>query len=220
MTDERRTRGRPPLPMESIVDAALRIVDEEGGEALSMRALARRLDSGTATIYRHFANRTEVVAHVVDRVFGEVRFDDAELAEMSWQRACIVSSRALFDALRRHPNVALLLADQIPVGPNVFMIREHTLTLCLRAGFSPVEAVRIYMTLGRYVLGYANQIGVEHRASEADIAMMTRFVESIDITDFPSTLATAGATLVPLDEEFDFGLGLIVAGLEDLRHGK
>lgn len=206
--------------MESIVDAALLIVDEEGGEALSMRALARRLDSGTATIYRHFANRTEVVAHVVDRVFGEVKFDDRELAKMSWQEACTVSSRALFDALRRHPNVAMLLADQIPVGPNVFMIREHTLTLCLQAGFSPAEAIRIYMTLGRYVLGYANQIGVEHRASEADMALMTRFVENIDIADFPSTLATAGVTLVPLDEEFDFGLRLIVAGLEGLRHGR
>ncbi|CPV89629.1 Putative transcriptional regulator%2C TetR family [Mycobacteroides abscessus] len=110
-------RGRPPLPMETIIDAALRIVDEEGGEALSMRALARRLDSGTATIYRHFANRTEVVAHVVDRVFGEVQLDDPALARMPWQDACIVSSRALFDALRRHPNVAMLLADQIPVGP-------------------------------------------------------------------------------------------------------
>ncbi|CAM3156970.1 Putative transcriptional regulator, TetR family [Mycobacteroides abscessus subsp. abscessus] len=213
-------RGRPPLPMETIVDAALQIVDEEGGEALSMRALARRLDSGTATIYRHFANRTEVVAHVVDRVFGEVQLDDPALARMPWQDACIVSSRALFDALRRHPNVAMLLADQIPVGPNVFMIREHTLTLCLQAGFSPAEAIRIYMTLGRYVLGFANQIGAEHRASEADIAMLTRLVENIDLASYPSTLATAGVTLVPLDEEFDFGLGLIVAGLEGLRHGE
>lgn len=130
-------RGRPPLPMETIIDAALQIVDEEGGEALSMRALARRLDSGTATIYRHFANRTEVVAHVVDRVFGEVQLDDPALARMPWQDACIVSSRALFDALRRHPNVAMLLADQIPVGPNVFMIREHTTHALSPSGVLP-----------------------------------------------------------------------------------
>lgn len=70
------------------------------------------------------------------------------------------------------------------------------------------------------MLGFANQIGAEHRASEADIAMLTRLVENIDLASYPSTLATAGVTLVPLDEEFDFGLGLIVAGLEGLRHGE
>ena len=52
--------------------AALELVDEHGADALSMRSLAQRLGSGTATLYRHFANRAELVAMVVDRMLGEV----------------------------------------------------------------------------------------------------------------------------------------------------
>ncbi|MFK0108449.1 helix-turn-helix domain-containing protein [Streptomyces sp. NPDC091217] len=53
----RRPAGRPPVPPDRIIAMALRIVDEEGTEALSMRALAERLGSGTATLYRHFGKR-------------------------------------------------------------------------------------------------------------------------------------------------------------------
>ncbi|MGH3726101.1 MAG: TetR/AcrR family transcriptional regulator [Mycobacterium sp.] len=216
MTDARRARGRPPIPTESIIDTALRIVDEEGGEALTMRTLARRLDSSTATIYRNFANRIEVIAHVVDRVFGEVDFDDEELAAMGWQRACALAARALFDTMRRHPNVAMLLADQLPVGPCVFTLRERTLALFVNAGFSPTDAARIYTTVGRYVLGFATQIGLQHKMRDTDVAMFTRLVQNLDMADFPLSLSTADSLLVPIDDEFEFGLGLLIAGLE--RH--
>ncbi|WNZ10828.1 helix-turn-helix domain-containing protein [Streptomyces sp. 11x1] len=62
---------------------ALRIVDAEGAEgaeALSMRALAERLGSSTATLYRHFGNRAGLVTQVVDHMFGLVEPDDRELA--------------------------------------------------------------------------------------------------------------------------------------------
>ena len=54
---------------------------------MSTRTLAQRLDSGTATLYRHFGGRAELIAQVVDRVFGEVRLSAEELAAMSWQQA-------------------------------------------------------------------------------------------------------------------------------------
>src|SRR5689334_21438086 len=67
-----RSRGRPPLPLDRIIATAIEIVDEEGADALSMRTLAQRLESGTATLYRHFGSRAQLVAHVVDAVLGEV----------------------------------------------------------------------------------------------------------------------------------------------------
>ncbi|ALR13617.1 TetR family transcriptional regulator [Mycobacteroides saopaulense] len=203
--------------MDSIVEAALRIVDEEGGEALSMRALARRLDTGTATIYRRFENRTELVAHVVDRVFGEIDFDDEELAAMDWQRACALSARALFDAMRRHPNVAILLADQLPVGPKVFTLRERTLKLFVNAGFTPADAARIYTTVGRYVLGFATQLGVEHKSRGTDPALLMRLVQGLDMADFPMTLAIGQSLAVSIEDDFEFGLGLLIVGLERLH---
>lgn len=202
------------------MDAALRIVDEEGGEALSMRTLARRLDSGTATLYRRFANRTELVTYVVDRVFGEIDFDNEELAAMDWQRACALTARALFDAMRRHPNVAILLADQLPVGPGVFMLRERTLALFVNAGFTPVDAARIYTTVGRYVLGFATQLGVEHKARDADPTLLMRLVQGLDMADFPMTLAIGNSLAVSIEDDFEFGLGLLIVGLEKLHDDK
>jgi len=103
---------------------ALQIVDDEGAEALSMRTLAQRLESGTAKLYRHFANRGEVIAHVVDRVFGEVEFSTKELAKMGWQRACESYGRSMFEVLGRHHNVAPLLVEHVPIGPNAMAQRD------------------------------------------------------------------------------------------------
>jgi TetR/AcrR family tetracycline transcriptional repressor len=95
----------------------MQIVDQQGADALSMRTLALQLNSGTATLYRHFADRSEVIAQVVDRVFGEVEFDTEQLIVMGWQQACKAVAHAMFDALRRHGNVSRLLAEQVPIGP-------------------------------------------------------------------------------------------------------
>ena len=98
----RRSRGRPAVPLDRILATALQLVDEEGAEALSMRTLAQRLESGTATLYRHFGNRGTLITHVIDRVFGEVDLDAAALAGLSWDQACRTVAQAMFDALGRH----------------------------------------------------------------------------------------------------------------------
>ncbi|MDH6612805.1 AcrR family transcriptional regulator [Streptomyces sp. SAI-208] len=119
----RRAAGRPPVPPDRIVAMALQIVDEEGAKALSMRTLAERLDSGTATLYRHFGNRSELVAQVVDHMYGLVELDDRELASASRQQSLRDVAHAMFRALGRHGNAARLLAERIPVGPNAMALR-------------------------------------------------------------------------------------------------
>jgi AcrR family transcriptional regulator len=61
-------RGRPPLDVGRIITVAPKIVDEVGVQAFSLRMLADALESGTATLYRHFASKDELMAYVVDRV--------------------------------------------------------------------------------------------------------------------------------------------------------
>jgi TetR/AcrR family tetracycline transcriptional repressor len=216
-TDEgrssRRSRGRPPVPPDRIIDTALQIVDEEGAEALSMRTLAQRLGSGTATLYRHFANRSEVSAHVVDRVFSEVEFSAEELAAMGWQRACESFARAMFEVLHRHRNVAPLLIEQAPIGPNAMAQREQLLKVMLDNGFSAQHAARSYATVARYVLGFAVQFS-DH---EADDAELTRHFRELDPRRFPATRTVADYLPVPLDEEFALGLELIIDGLAKKR---
>ena len=212
----RRTPGRPAVPVDKIVAIALQIVDERGADALSMRTLAQRLDSGTATLYRHFANRAEVVAHVVDLVFGAIEFDAEQLGAMSWQQAIKAAAQAMFDTLRRHGNVAPLLVEQVPIGPNALAQRERFIALLLDNGFPPRLAARSYAMLARYVLGFVIQLTGHTSAADPGDARLSVQFHSLDPDRFPATVSVADHLPVPLEDEFGFGLELIVDGLDQL----
>jgi TetR/AcrR family tetracycline transcriptional repressor len=199
------------VPSERIVAAALAIVDAEGADALSMRNLAQRIDSGTATLYRHFADRAQLVARVVDEVFGEVALDTLQLTDQTWQQSSESIASAMFGALSRHPHVAQLLLEETPFGLNAMMLRETCLALYLDNGFTPELAARCYATLSRFVLGFAIQLsGQPDSRSTQDAENFHR----LDPSKYPATLAAADELPVPLEDEFTFGLGLIIEGLE------
>ena len=207
----RRSPGRPPIPLDRIVTTALQIVDEQGADALSMRTLAQRLDSGTATLYRHFASRANLIAHVVDRVFGTVELDVEKLSAMPWQEACKSAAHSMFDALRRHRNVTPLLAEDVPIGPNALAAREQMIAFLLANGFPPALAARSYATLARYVLGFAIQLtSTRENLDDDGLAQVFHY---LDPAQFPATVAVADSLPVPWEEEFGFGLELIVDGL-------
>jgi AcrR family transcriptional regulator len=213
----RRSRGRPAVPLDRILDTALQLVHDEGAEALSMRTLAQRLESGTATLYRHFANRATLIGHVVDRVFGEVELDPRALAAMGWDEACRTVAQAMFDALGRHRNVAPLLIEQTPTGPNAMVLRERCLAVLLDGGFPSSVAARAYATLARYVLGFAVQLA--GAGNEAEDERVSTYFHGLSPAEFPATLAVADSLPVPIEDEFTFGLELIIDGLRRLRAG-
>lgn len=210
---DRRTRGRPAIPLERIVATALQIVDDEGADALSMRTLAQRLDSGTATLYRHFIGRADLVAHVVDRLFGEIELDVAGLAAMTWQEACKTAVHSIFDALLRHRNAMPLLAEDVPIGPKALAAREQMIAFLLHNGFPPALAARSYATLSRYILGFAIQLTGSRGA--VDDARLATVFHNLDPRQFPATTKVADSLPVPLEDEFAFGLDLIVDGLTE-----
>lgn len=210
-----RSRGRPAVPLDRILAAAVELVDEHGADALSMRSLAQRLESGTATLYRHFANRSELVAMMVDHLLGEVDLDAETVTALPWQQACISFAQHMFDALGRHGNVASLLIGHVPMGPNALAHREVILSVLLDNGFPPVVAAHAYATLARYVLGFGIQRAGSVTDRDAELAAAFR---GLDSSRYPATVAVADDLPVPLEEEFAYGLRLIVAGLETLGH--
>jgi AcrR family transcriptional regulator len=190
------------------VSAAVELVDEQGADALSMRSLAQRLGSGTATLYRHFANRAELVAMVVDTMLGEVTFD----ASTTWDDACTSFAENMFEALGRHGDVARLLIGQVPLGPNAVHQRELLLAVLLDNGFAPETAARIYATVSRYILGFAMQVAGSATAEQHDAEVSAAF-HRLDPARYPATVTVAGELPVPLATEFSFGLRLMMAGL-------
>jgi AcrR family transcriptional regulator len=198
--------------VDVIVATALQIVDEEGAEALTLRTLAQRLESGTATLYRHFANRAELIDHVVDRVLGEVELDSADLSRTPWQEACLNAARAIFSALCRHKNVAPLLVGQVPTGSSAMAHRERLIGVLLQNGFPPRLAAMAYATLAHFVLGFAMQLPSRRFAEPPNDGTVD--FRGAPQSQFPATLAVAEFLPVSLDAEFAFGAELIVNGLD------
>lgn len=206
--------GRPPVPLDRILAVALQLLDEQGAEALTMRRLAEALSSGTATLYRHFASREDLVAQVVDQVFAEMREGTAceRLGELEWQSACRGLAHHMFLVLGRHPGAARLLVDVPPMGPNAMKQREHSLAILLASGFEPRMAAKTYATLARYVLGFAMQLS-------STLGEDQHLFVGLDAARLPATHALASVLPVSLEEEFLFGLELMLQGLGVLRPG-
>ncbi len=115
-----------------------------------------------------------------------------------------------------------LLADHTPSGLNSAAVREGWLSLMLRNGFSLDLAARSGAAVAHYVEGFAIQLVGRRATAKLDEAQMAGERRSLDATKFPITVAAihAGAIPVPLEEEFSFGLDLILDGLGELREGK
>lgn len=205
---EKRKPGRPRLPRQRIIDAALKLVDENGAEALTLRALAVHLSSSTATLYRHVSGRAELVWLVVDRMLADVELpplatDDGD----PWDVVCHRTATAIFMTIAAHTNVAPLLVERFPDGPNATLMRERLARALLRGGFSPEVAAKSVATLGRYILGFSMQ------ASPGEEAAHVPYTGDAAAT--PHLARVAAYLPQPLIAEFDFGLTLILKGLSE-----
>ena len=205
---------------DTIVETALEILDEQGAEALSMRSLAERLNSSTATLYRHFPNRAALVEAAIDRILGEIDVDAEEVRTGTWQQVCRKIATDYFAALTRHRGAALLLADHTPTGPNGAMVRERWLEAMLRNGFPVDLAVRSGALMSSYVQGFGIQLGGQRVVAGLDDELIPAAAKMLDEAGFPATAIAlrSGVIPVPLVEEFHFGLDLIIDGLSAL-HG-
>jgi AcrR family transcriptional regulator len=194
-----------------LVRAALELVDEEGAAALTLRSLAARTGSGTATLYRHFHGREDLVGRVVDAVFGEIALDEDLLASAPWDRAARHVAEQMFEALARHPRVAPLVLEKPAAGTHALVLRERCLAVLLANGFDPAAAVRTYATLARFVLGFAIQTGSESDRTSGSGDELGP--DTADSAKFPASAQVAAVGRIALAEEFAYGLGLMISGL-------
>ncbi|MFT4201572.1 TetR/AcrR family transcriptional regulator [Gordonia sp. (in: high G+C Gram-positive bacteria)] len=211
-------RGRPSRPLDEICDVALRLLDEGGAEALSMRTLAKELDSSTATLYRQLpGGKEELEALIVDRLMGEMMLELAEDLKGSSARPGVehlaerirIGARTSYRVLRRHPAAARLFLLRRPAGPVAIYRAEMGIRQMIRDGLSPSDAADTYTTLGRLVVGAAVQGTPEDKA---EVEEMREYNAALDPAHFP---AVAQVPDYPreIDVEFEYTLGLIVDGV-------
>lgn len=215
----RRRRGRPPLDRDRMIATALDIVDQGGADALSMRTLARRLGSSTATLYRHFPHRNALIVAVMDRVVGEIDADPEEFRTLGWREGCEKICRDIFKAFQRHPWSAILLADHVPTGPNAAAVRERLLAVLMAGGFDAHLAARTGAMLGHMIQGFAIQLSGERNISDEDRQTFGKALKALDLSLFPATAAAQKARFRPtsVEEEFSFALEMVLDGISLLR---
>ncbi len=217
--------GPTRLSRERIVRAAVALADAEGFEGLSMRRLAEELDAAPMALYRHVANKDDLLDAMIDLVFGELDFP----TDAGWRTAMRERAIGMRRALLRHRWAVGRMEGGTPGPEN---LRHHDATMgCLRrqAGLPFPMAVHAYSAMDSYVYGFALQeTTLPFRDSDEAIAEGARRQSAAEGLMSPEALAERYPFLAEIarqlaewpydfDEEFAFGLELILDGIERLR---
>lgn len=137
-----------------ILAAALRIVDDEGVAALTMRRLASALGVNPMSIYHHLPNKAAVLAGLAELVFAQREPADPGTDE-PWQEQVKLAARAYRDALRAHPKLVLqVLSDPSAVSDVVVATGEPFYRALDRAGLSPRQIFEAVNTLVDFIHGF------------------------------------------------------------------
>jgi AcrR family transcriptional regulator len=210
---------RVPLSRERVFQAAVVLADERGLESLTMRALGDQLGIEAMSLYHYVANKDELLDGMVEVVLGEIELPTTDVAWKTAMRRRAISTR---QALARHRWAVGLLQSRTSPGPANFRLVNAVLG-CLRdAGFSVENAAHAYSALDAYIYGFALQektMPVDTPAELAEAAENIRRQFSAD--DYPHIAETITEHITKsgydFADEFEFGLDLILDGLERLR---
>ncbi len=217
-----RRRGggrRTPLSREAIVEAAIRVLDRDGLDGVSMRRVAAELGTGAGSLYWHVGNKDELLGLVFDRVVDEVELPAPDPER--WQDQYKEVAREARRVLRAHRDIARWSLGRIPMGPNTLRVSEWQLELLRAAGVPDWVAALAGDLFGLYLaahafeetLGLASPTGEELPPGEV-IAMIRGYLASLPPTRFPNTVELVDELMAGgPDERFEFGLDIIVRGL-------
>ncbi|GAB94903.1 AcrR family transcriptional regulator [Kineosphaera limosa] len=164
-------RGRrPKITLDEVLDAAMALADEEGFEALSMRALARRLGVGAMSLYTYVPGRDELFELMIDRAYAA---RTRSQASQGWRQRYIHHAEQALAMYRRHPWLVHANLWRLPPGPRVLTISDDLLAVGRDAHLPLGEAARVSELLESYIFGIA-------RGEIADAAQASRTGESAD----------------------------------------
>jgi AcrR family transcriptional regulator len=219
----RKTRkkavSRQPLSRDRALAAAIKLADEDGLDALTMRSLAEALGVEAMSLYHHVANKDDILNGMVDLVFAEVPLP---VGEANWRAPMRERAHALRAALKKHRWAIGLLESRR--APGAATLSHHDAVLgCLAAGgFSLPLAGHAYALLDSYIYGFAQQeaaLPFETSEQTHDLAaqMMQAFPEGAYGHLKKFTLEHVLQPGYAFANEFSFGLELILDGLERTR---
>jgi AcrR family transcriptional regulator len=201
----------PPLTRARVVRAALRLVDERGLAALTMRALATELEVSPMALYNHVRDKEELLDLMLDLMLGEVDCSPTEGDSMTQLRAVVCS---FHQALVAHHQLAQVYGSQIRLGPHGLAIIERVIGLLLQAGFSRADAASAFLTLYTYTVG-RHQMGRIAPFPGRNAKDESEYYLALPPEQIPSIRAV-GRHLGGVHRAgmFEYGLDTLLAGLK------
>jgi AcrR family transcriptional regulator len=220
---------RVPLTRERVLRAAVEIADARGIDALTMRNLGRELGVEAMSLYNHVANKQDVLDGLVEVVVGEMlaAVDEVEplAGAAGWKEVMRGRILAVREVLLRHRWAPDLLESRTDIPPSLVPYYDALLGLMREAGFSLDLAHHAMHALGSRTLGFTRELFVtEDKDVDPEVAalmlqqMAGRYPylsELMRVVSHDPTSTLGGGC----DDqfEFEFGLDLILDGLERLR---
>ncbi|MGW2558710.1 TetR/AcrR family transcriptional regulator C-terminal domain-containing protein [Streptomyces sp. NPDC001514] len=225
MTQQRGAGGRAPLSRERVLRAAVALADEAGAEAFSMRRLAQELGVVPMALYKHVANKEELLDGMVDVVVGEI---DPPAAGADWKSAVrqrILSARRV---LLRHRWAARVIESRTGPTPAVLAYLDSVIGTFRDGGLSADLTHHVMHALGSRLLGFSQELFDGGRAADPTGAAGAAGGTAPDAAGaYPRVAEIAAAAAHDTGSvvgggcddqfEFEFALDLLLDGFERLH---
>ena len=211
----KKTSPRLPLNRSQVLAAAVEIADERGIGAVTMREVASKLGVEAMSLYNHVVNKDDILDGMVDLVIEQIELP-SDLND--WREAMRRRAVSAHQVFGRHPWVPMLVDSRETSGPSRMLYFDWVLGTLVSAGFSLEGAVRAFSLLDSYIYGFGiQQFNMSADADASPEEMAQAILASIPAERYPYLHRMASHAMesgYDAEADFDFGLGLILDGLE------
>jgi AcrR family transcriptional regulator len=220
----RKPSSRAPLTREAIVEAALRVLDAEGMDGLSMRRVGDELGASAASIYWHVRNKEELLQLVFERVVGEAELPRPDPSR--WQQQLGLLAVQMRAIMKQHRDVARISLGRVPSGPAVALLTEWLFTLLTPVGIPDKVIAYLGDLFGLYVGAFTFEESLGPAPAgpgvppEEFVAMLKDYVMTLPADRFPHTRRAVDLIFGgDRDDRYAFGIDLMLRGLESYATG-
>ncbi|HMG50510.1 MAG TPA: TetR/AcrR family transcriptional regulator C-terminal domain-containing protein [Inquilinus sp.] len=198
------------LQRDVVIRTALDLLNEVGMDGLTTRRLAERLGVQSPALYWHFKNKRALLDTMAAAMMEQADMHRPIAPGMGWRDWVGENARQFRRALLAYRDGARIHAGTRPVPAEFTAVESEVAGLCA-LGFSPADALRTEIAIGRYVLGWV----LEEQADTADAAEReAERMAPADLAPYPLLAqGMEGLRQGDPDAEFEFGLGLMLDGI-------